>query len=128
MYYAPDMFKAVIKNTIAEYDEDIVSMGAVHETYAILTTDLAYTPESALNAREDIINFQNGLLVVTAADVHLIPHTPDILTTIQIPCNYTENLIPTPKFDPQIRRTWLCQYLCGDVRYVLQPKNSSEKD
>lgn len=99
VYYAPDMFKAVIKNTIAKYDEDIVSMGAVHETYTLLTTDLAYTPESALNAREDIINFQNGLLVVTAVDVHLIPHTPDILTTIQIPCNYTENMIPTPNFD-----------------------------
>lgn len=99
VYYAPDMFKAVIKNIIAEYDEDIVNMGAVHETYAILTTDLAYTPESALNAREDIINFQNGLLVVTAADIRLIPHTPDILTIIQIPCNYTENLIPTPNFD-----------------------------
>lgn len=99
VYYAPDMFKAVIKNIIAEYDEDIVSMGAVHETYAILTTDLAYTPESALNAREDMINFQNGLLVVTPAEVRLIPHTPDILTTIQIPCNYTENLIPTPNFD-----------------------------
>lgn len=98
-YYAPDMFKAVIKNIIAEYDEDIVSMGAVHETYAILTTDLSYVPESALNAREDIINFRNGLLVVTAADVHLIPHTPDILTTIQIPCSYMENLIPTPNFD-----------------------------
>lgn len=99
VYYAPDMFKAVIKNIIAEYDEDVVSMGAVHETYAILTTDLDYTPESALNAREDIINFRNGLLVVTATDARLIPHTPDILTTIQIPCNYTENLIPTPNFD-----------------------------
>ena len=99
VYYAPDMFKAVIKNIIAEYDEDVVSMGAVHETYAILTTDLDYTPESALNAREDIINFRNGLLVVTATDARLIPHTPDILTTIQIPCNYTENLIPTPSFD-----------------------------
>lgn len=99
VYYAPDMFKAVIKNIIAEYDEDVVSMGAVHETYAILTTDLDYTPESALNAREDIINFRNGLLVVTATDARLIPHMPDILTTIQIPCNYTENLIPTPNFD-----------------------------
>lgn len=99
VYYAPDMFKAVIKNIIAEYDEDVVSMGAVHETNAILTTDLDYTPESALNAREDIINFRNGLLVVTATDARLIPHMPDILTTIQIPCNYTENLIPTPNFD-----------------------------
>ena len=99
VYYAPDMFKAVIKNIIAKYDEDVVSMGAVHETYAILTTDLDYISESALNAREDIINFQNGLLVVTATDVHLIPYTPDVLTTIQIPCNYTEELIPTPNFD-----------------------------
>ncbi len=99
VYYAPDMFKAVIKNIIAEYDEDVVSMGAVHETYWVLTTDLDYTPQEKLNAREDIINFRNGLLVVTAADVRLIPHTPDILTTIQIPCNYTENLIDTPNFD-----------------------------
>lgn len=89
----------MIKNIIADYDEDIISMGSVNETYSLLTTDLDYTPQSALNAREDIINFQNGLLVVTAVGAILIPHTSDILTTIQIPCNWTDVPKPTPIFD-----------------------------
>ena len=99
VFYAPDMFRAVIKNIIADYDEDIISMGSVNETYSLLTTNLDYTPQSALNAREDIINFQNGLLVVTAVDVTLIPHTPDILTTIQIPCRWTGIPEPTPNYN-----------------------------
>lgn len=97
--YAPDMFRAVIKNIIAEYDEEVISMSAIHETYSLLMTSLDYVPQSQLNAREDIINFQNGLLQIKERGVSLIPHTPDILTTIQIPCQWHGNWISTPVFD-----------------------------
>lgn len=46
-----------------------------------------------------IINFQNGLLKVTATDVELMPHSAEVLSTIQIPCEWKENDVETPVFD-----------------------------
>ena len=42
-----------------------------------------------MNADEDIINFQNGILKITATDTELIPHSADILSTIQLPCEWS---------------------------------------
>lgn len=97
--YAPDMFKAVIKNIVAEYDEDAVKMRSVNETYSLLTTDLDYTAQADLNVHEEIINFQNGLLHITPTGYTLQPHTPEVISTIQIPCQWTGQPLPTPNFD-----------------------------
>ena len=55
-----------------------------------LTTEYANTEESELNADENIINFKNGILDLTTGN--LLPHDPKYLSTIQIPCNYIQNL------------------------------------
>ena len=52
-----------------------------------------------MNADEDIINFQNGILKITATDTELIPHSADILSTIQLPCEWSDEDIDTPVFD-----------------------------
>ncbi|HRU78611.1 MAG TPA: hypothetical protein P5214_09490, partial [Rectinema sp.] len=49
-----------------------------------------------------MINFRNGLLRITADNAILVPHSPDILSTIQIPCNWTGRETPTPVFDRYI--------------------------
>lgn len=74
-------------------------MGKVTEVYNQLITDLNYVNQGALNADEDLINFQNGLLRVTATELTLLPHSPDVLSTVQIPCNWTGKPSPTPVFD-----------------------------
>lgn len=43
-----------------------------------------------LNANENIINFQNGILDITSGK--LLPHDPKYLSTIQIPCSYKPGL------------------------------------
>lgn len=95
--YAPEMLKGIIKSYITVYNEEFVSMGKVNEVYNQLITDLNYVNQDALNADEDLINFQNGLLRLS--DETLLPHSSDILSTIQIPCNWTGKPSPTPMFD-----------------------------
>ena len=97
--YAPEMMKGVIKGYIAEYDETLVRMSVLGEVYGQLTTDLSFVSQDELNADEGIINFANGLLRVTATELTLLPHSPDILSTVQIPCTWTGQPVPTPVFD-----------------------------
>jgi len=97
--YADNMLMGIIKQYIADYDEELVRMGIVSETLQHITTDLNYVSQDELNANEDLINFRNGLLRITADNVILVPHSPDILSTIQIPCNWTGRETPTPVFD-----------------------------
>ena len=95
--YADDMLKGLIKNCIASYDSEMIEMRKVDETFRILTTDLNYIKDSDLNADEDIINFQNGILHLSTME--LTEHSADILSTIQIPCEWTREEIATPVFD-----------------------------
>lgn len=100
--YADSMLMGRIKQFIADYDEELVKMSQVSETLNHITTDLNYVIQDDLNCNEDIINFKNGLLHVTADDVQLFPHSPDILSTIQIPCEWKGVPSPTPVFDKYI--------------------------
>lgn len=97
--YSNDMMLGVIKGYIAEYDEELVSMGKVSETLQLITTDLNYVSHDELDGDEAIINFQNGLLSLSEDSPTLLPHTPSVYSTIQIPCSWTGNPQPTPVFD-----------------------------
>ena len=97
--YATEMMKGIIKSYIAEYDEELVKMGTVNEVYNQIITDLNYITQDELNVDEDLINFKNGLLHVTATETELLPHSPDVLSTIQIPCDWLGAHSPTPVFD-----------------------------
>ena len=96
--YDEKMFKGIIKDYIAEYDEEMVRMNNVNEVYQNILTDRNYISQDELNAREDIINFRNGLLVVTADRMELMAHTPAVYSTIQIPCKWTGKMSETPVF------------------------------
>lgn len=97
--YAPEMLKGAIKRYIEDFNEELVKMSVVNEVYQLLTTDLNYIPLDALNTDEGIINFENGLLDLSSGKPVLIPHSPDICSTIQIPCRWTGEAAPTPVFD-----------------------------
>ena len=97
--YDQNMLHGEVKQYISEYNEELVKMNVVREAVQLILSDLDYLPQDNLNANEGIINFQNGLLTVSEDDVKLIPHSPKVLSTIQIPCNWTENEVPTPVFD-----------------------------
>lgn len=97
--YDLNMFHGRIKQFITDYNEELIKMSVVKETAQLLLSDLSYVSQYELNANESIINFQNGLLKVTADGLEMLPHSPDVYSTIQIPCNWHEESIPTPVFD-----------------------------
>jgi P4 family phage/plasmid primase-like protien len=97
--YSDDMFRGLIRHLIAEYDIELVKMRTLNETLQLLQTSLRTVPHSALNKDESIINFKNGLLHVGGDSLTLSEHTPDVLSTIQIPCNWTGEAAETPVFD-----------------------------
>ncbi len=102
--YAPEMFKSIIKAFITEYDNSLLKMKDVDEAYRNLITDMNYVRQSDLNSREDIINFQNTLLRITADGLETMQHCSGLLSTIQIPCRWTGKEVPTPVFDSYIMR------------------------
>lgn len=74
-------------------------MSKVNETLQHINTDLNYVGQDELNADENIINFQNGLLRISATETILEPHSPAVLSTIQIPCEWQDTPVQTPVFD-----------------------------
>jgi P4 family phage/plasmid primase-like protien len=97
--YADDMFKGCIKKFIEDYDPEVVKIGQVSEAYQHIITDLNYVGQDELNADETLVNFKNCLLRVTADSLTPVPHTPNVYSTIQIPCCWTGKPSPTPVFD-----------------------------
>ena len=97
--YSSDMFIGAIKRFIADYDEELVKMSKVNEALQHISTDLNYISQEELDSDENIINFKNGLLQVTETDTTLLMHTPEVISTIQIPCEWRGHATPTPVFD-----------------------------
>lgn len=101
--YSNDMLMGVIKGYIAEFNEELVKMNQVKEVLQHITTDLKYIAQDKLDADESIINFRNGFLKVSEKELSLLPHSPSVYSTIQIPCTWTGEPKPTPVFDQYIK-------------------------
>ena len=95
--YSDEMLKGIIKNYIITFDENLLRMTDVNEVFQQITTDLVFKTNDELNSDENIINFQNCILRVS--DLTTTPHKPNLLSTIQIPCDWTAEPRPTPVFD-----------------------------
>ena len=90
-------FKGIIKAPIEAFDKGLVKMRDIDETFKQLITDCDKDVEpEKLDSREDLINFNNGFLVLSS--LTLIPHTPEIFSTIQIPCNWNPQARDMPVF------------------------------
>jgi putative DNA primase/helicase len=62
--YSSDMMMGVIKQYIADYDEELVNMSKVSQALQHITTDLNYVGQDELNAKENLINFQERTALV----------------------------------------------------------------
>ncbi len=95
--HSDDLFKGVICKYITDYDESILKMSDVNEVFNLLTLKSKSTNIEELNSDEDIVNFSNGILRLS--DMTLHSHDPDLMSTIQIPCEWSRDDVPTPHFD-----------------------------
>lgn len=78
--------KGIIKKHITDFDITLLKMREVTEVFNDLMSDRRFVNEDELNADENVINFHNGLLYLDT--LQLREHTPEIYSTIQIPCNW----------------------------------------
>lgn len=113
-----ESFMTVIKKPVMEYDSQLVRMPKIVEVYNQLMTDPVTLTQDDLNTDETMINFKNGLLYVTPEKFDLRPHSPAILSTIQIPCDWPCGPTATPYFDEYLK-----QLTSGDetvISFLLQ--------
>ena len=95
--YADEMIKGLIKQYITEYDESLLHMRDVNEVFQQLITDLNFVISDDVNTEEHLINFSNGLLDI--GTMELLPHSYEVLSTIQLPCPWTGIDAATSVFD-----------------------------
>ena len=98
-----ELFKGYIKKFVSVIDEEYVKMSGINEAYKQLTTDLEYIGIEELDSDESIINFRNGILKISDGQLKLLPHSPEYLSTIQIPCDWTDKKVSTPVFDNYLK-------------------------
>lgn len=92
-----ERFRGFIMSFIEEYDPALVRMSDVDEVYRNISAGLTAIPFDQLNSDEDIINFKNGLLRLST--MTLEPHSPEVLSTIQLNCEWTGKDVHTPAFN-----------------------------
>lgn len=80
-------FKGNIKRHIERFDEELVVSRDLDEVFKLLLTDGKRVRSDEMNNAESLICFKNGVLNIDTLE--LVPHSPDILFTIQIPCDWT---------------------------------------
>ena len=91
-------FKGVIKKPVENFSELCVKSSDLDEVYKLLVTDMGLVKKASdINCNEKYICFENGLLDIDTLE--LIPHTPDIIYTIMIPCKWNPNANKAPIFE-----------------------------
>ena len=92
-----ERFRGYIKRFIEDFDPALVRMKDVDEAFRNISAGLTAIPFERLNDNEDFINFRNGLLRLSTME--LLPHSPEVLSTIQLNCDWIGEDAPTPCFD-----------------------------
>ena len=90
-YVCEQSFKGLIKGLIKRmFPQDECNSKIVNEIYTDLMTEAPDDPHlvevNSLNSNQNFINFQNGLLDLKTWKI--VPFSPDIIYTRQIPCSY----------------------------------------
>lgn len=96
-------FKGIIKAPIEKFMPSLVKAKYLEEVFKLLITDLGRDRKpDELDQCTSLINFRNGLLNIDTLE--LVKHSPDILSTIQIPCNWNPQAQRMPIFESYLNK------------------------
>lgn len=112
-YYRPvsdNYTQGVMKQIVEKFDPYAVMMDKIKEAYNNLTTDLNFHRSEELNADENLIVFNNGVLNIDTME--LMQHSSDYLITHKIPCDFNREL--TEKDAPAFMR--FMGYFCDGLQ------------
>lgn len=113
-----EFIKNVLRSWIKPFGLSLCKKTYIEEAFYQLSIDDNFHSDTELNADENIINFKNGLLHLDT--LQLTKHTPELLSTIQIPCNYTpqKTIEDAPTFSRFISR--LANYDADSTRALIE--------
>lgn len=87
----------ILMRYIEDFNIRLVSPAILKQALELLDCTCLHCPHDIMNTSEDYINFRNGVLNIDT--LQLTPHTPHLMSSIQIPCNWNGKESPTPNFD-----------------------------
>ena len=111
VYLTDISVERMVAKYIIDYDLDLLKMADVFDVAKKLAIVAPEESFDKLNANENIINFKNGVYNLRTGI--LSPHSPSILSTIQIPCDYRPDLSKNLEKNAPV----FCNYLdtlCSD--------------
>ncbi len=80
-------FKGRIRRHIEDFDKLLVSSRILDEVFKQLLMDGKRVKPAELDSADNLICFRNGVLNVDT--LALVPHSPELYCTIQIPCDWS---------------------------------------
>lgn len=89
--------KSILTNYIENFNIKYLTTTILNQTFDLIDCTCDTFNHDAMNVNEDIINFQNGILNIRTLEMS--KHTTSLMSSIQIPCNWNGNAVPTPVFD-----------------------------
>ncbi|MDE6035718.1 MAG: hypothetical protein K2G36_07405 [Ruminococcus sp.] len=87
----------ILMKYIEDFNIRLVNPTILKQALELLDCTCLHCPHDIMNTSEDYINFKNGVLNIHS--LQLTPHTPQLMSSIQIPCNWNGKDSPTPNFD-----------------------------
>jgi len=109
---SPFFVKAMIKQF---FPTRLMNENLINGVFQLLNMGMErLTPFNELNTNEKSLTFQNGLLNLETFELE--PHTPELLSTLQLTCNYDPNETNMPNFQRYLAD------LCTSADGVVDPE------
>ncbi|MDR0920518.1 MAG: DUF5906 domain-containing protein, partial [Oscillospiraceae bacterium] len=87
----------ILLDYVAKFKFSLQTVHTVANARELIDKKSEKIVHNKMNEAEEYINFRNGLLNIY--NMKLCPHSPDIFSTIQIPCDWKNENTLTPVFD-----------------------------
>lgn len=87
----------ILMRYIEDFNIRLLNPAVLKQALELLDCTCLHCPHDVMNTSEDYINFQNGILNIHTLE--LTEHTPELMSSIQIPCQWLGKATPTPNFD-----------------------------
>lgn len=87
----------ILMKYIEDFNIRLLNPAVLKQALELLDCTCLHCPHDIMNTSEDYINFRNGILNIHSLE--LTEHTQELMSSIQIPCNWNGNETPTPNFD-----------------------------
>lgn len=82
---------------IEDFNIRLLNPAVLKQALELFDCTCTHCPHDIMNTSEDYINFNNGILNIHT--LQLTKHTPELMSSIQIPCNWNGKESPTSNFD-----------------------------